>query len=286
MSWYERDFVFSGGAYITGWAAKFQLLGVLTATAACCFLGGLMTFRALARVIDNLLDDPETLQSIAMQREADDSSSEDGSDDDDRAAHDQAALIAASSGRAMNEEECVKLALQTQMKHYLKNMTAPTKLLYAAINAGDLRLATTALEQGAPVDDGVDFGAFHPPLGFAIEKSRPDIATLLLDRSADVNLCGKSGNSALFAAVHKSDAAMVRLLVARGADLFGLDRDGDSLVYCAALAGATEMVALLAALGAVVDPPFSEDDAPYARRPPGELGRQVRTHRADAISIT
>ena len=148
--------------------------------------------------------------------------------------------------------------------HLTMPMNHAPRLLYAAILTGNYYLADSALARGASPDGSMEDDTHTSPLCFAIERGRQYIATLLLDRGADMHLARgyliAEGDrptdqptvlSPIVVAVRSSNIVMVKELAGRGAAL--VDSDGLTLVCCAAERGDTAMVRVLAALGATVN---------------------------------
>ena len=85
-----------------------------------------------------------------------------------------------------------------------------------AIRRGDAASVTAQLDKGEDINERLG-GSGLTPLQIAASQGRLEIAKLLLDRGADVNIRRK-GTSALSQAVVAGDVEMTRLLLSRGAE--------------------------------------------------------------------
>jgi ankyrin repeat protein len=94
-----------------------------------------------------------------------------------------------------------------------------TPLLYAA-REGDLEVAELLIEHGIVPSP--------PSILTAVVNSRTEIARLLIDKGADVNVATPDGDTALHHAVAKKNAEMVGLLIESGANLNVKDRFGNT----------------------------------------------------------
>jgi ankyrin repeat protein len=131
--------------------------------------------------------------------------------------------------------------------------------LHVAAQYGHAKMATLLLEHGAAID-AKEVGGGTPlreaTLGLGPSGPRLEVATLLLDRGADVNAFEpQSGFTPLFYAVAGSstDAQMAELLVARGADVNAKAAAGDSVLQRAAYGGNRWVVEMLLEYGADVN---------------------------------
>ena len=96
-----------------------------------------------------------------------------------------------------------------------------SKLLADAVEKGDAAQVSRLLDTGSNPNavDKAGYATANSALMTAAANNRLDVARLLLDRGADVNLHNYSGRTALYEAVSKERSEMVRLLVHRGADV-------------------------------------------------------------------
>jgi ankyrin repeat protein len=80
-------------------------------------------------------------------------------------------------------------------------------------------VATLLLERGADVNEAIDTGpgAGYTCLMMVARNARPDLAEFLLSNGADINASAKDGSTALSLAMAENDAQMVALLKANGA---------------------------------------------------------------------
>lgn len=113
-----------------------------------------------------------------------------------------------------------------------------------AIARGDAAEIARLVDQGSDLDES--YGAAHfTPLEFAVQRRRPEIVKLLLEKGSDVN-ARKNGTSALTQAAINGDLEMVELLLAHGAEATSRD---------AALASGPDKAAIAARLNAARSSP-------------------------------
>ncbi len=88
------------------------------------------------------------------------------------------------------------------------------------------------------------------PLHQAILRKKPEIAALLLENGADLNLPDAANRTPLHLAVERADVAMVKILLARHPDLTKRDRTGWTPLHHAAAKNQVEIARLLLDAGA------------------------------------
>lgn len=98
------------------------------------------------------------------------------------------------------------------------------------------------------------------PLSHAARDEDVEMATMLLDRGADVNLVDEMGWTPLMVAAEGGLEAMGSLLLDRGANPNACSEDGDTPLLLAARAGCVELVAKLLDLGA---DPEAQDESEH-----------------------
>ncbi|KAH6628296.1 hypothetical protein F5144DRAFT_303722 [Chaetomium tenue] len=102
-------------------------------------------------------------------------------------------------------------------------------------------MATLLLEKGADIAQGDKDG--RTPLSYAAEMGHRDMVTLLLENGADIEQQDKGGRGPLSHAIGHLD--MTRLLLEKGADIAQRDRQGRTPVSYAAELGDLDTVTLL-----------------------------------------
>jgi len=85
-----------------------------------------------------------------------------------------------------------------------------------------------------------------------------EVASILLDGGANVNLQDRNGWTALMVASHLGYTDIVKLLLGRGADVNLKNRNGESALMRAIVAGAVEVVTMLLGEGSDVDLPTKD----------------------------
>lgn len=157
-------------------------------------------------------------------------------------------LAAALPAFAAEPERCQELARQFQTTKPEISATEVSLMLFSAVDANCIALATQLLEFGASVDARDRFGA--KPLSHAARFGHLEMTDLLLSRGASVNARNLAGATALYFAAERGHAAVVRRLIERGAEVGLAGRSGISPVAAAAYVGNDAIVEALLAQGA------------------------------------
>ena len=129
------------------------------------------------------------------------------------------------------------------------NLSTNARLLVAARNADEAALKRE-IANGAAIDSRNRLG--ESTLVIVLKKDRPDLAVLVLDAGADVNLAAVNGITPLMAAAYGGYDDIVKRLLAKGANVAAVDRLGKNAMTYAAGEGRTAVVVTLLAAG--VDP--------------------------------
>lgn len=123
--------------------------------------------------------------------------------------------------------------------------------LLDAVSAGDREVARLLLERGAHVDVKGPEG--RTPLGIAALRGHVHMVRLLLQAGADIDARGDNGNTPLLDAVQLDRLGVVRVLLAFQPDLRRPNREGLPAVALAAREGHTATLAALLDHGADMD---------------------------------
>ena len=107
---------------------------------------------------------------------------------------------------------------------YYESSSGFTPLTIACYN-GNLEVATTLANQVRDINVNSTSGT---PLMAAVFKNYVNIAKMLLDLDADVNIADSNGNSALHFAVRFAYLDLIKLLVSNGANINLKDNRGSS----------------------------------------------------------
>jgi cytochrome c len=142
----------------------------------------------------------------------------------------------------------------------LTTVAAQASEIHDAAKKGDLAAIAALLEAGADVNDTDGVAS---PLTYALIKSHPEAAKLLVAHGADVNAASKMGGSPLMIAVTKGQPGMVELLLANGADP-NMAPGKQSPIHAAAKQGCLDCVIALVKAGAEVNARTSDG---FARTP-------------------
>ena len=119
--------------------------------------------------------------------------------------------------------------LAAQIEVIPESELSPGARFAVAIEDGDLEKVRGYLDAGVPADTKIEYGdSFETPLMKAAREGTDDIAKLLLERGADVNLKDGDGSTALNDAVDRGHLSLVALLLAAKADPNTINKYGQS----------------------------------------------------------
>jgi len=133
--------------------------------------------------------------------------------------------------------------------------------LFKAIRSGKVQAVRVALAAGAdPNAQQVEHAAGEPgiddsgpvltALSATLTNGHVDVARVLIDAGADLNLPDGDGCRPLDVAILYAGRAAVRLLIERGAEVNYIRQDGDTALMAAAGVGSAAMVEMFLAAGA------------------------------------
>ncbi|KAG6618821.1 TKL protein kinase [Phytophthora cinnamomi] len=105
------------------------------------------------------------------------------------------------------------------------------------------------LKAGVNIANGIGW----TPLIIASQRGHVDITTLLLEKGVDVNMTTSGGRTALALAADEGHLEVVRLLLSHGADVNASDAENQTALMKAANRGNGEIVRLLLDNGAAID---------------------------------
>ena len=150
-------------------------------------------------------------------------------------------------------------------------------LLNFAVAFGmDCSFIEEVIERGADVNGGIEGEGYSGySLAIAIDSGFFDIATLLLEKGADITLDGKEGDDYLLnAVINGAPSSLVSSLIQKGASPDASDAEGKTALYHAITGGQWETASLLAEAGADISklsPEITDSyryatsqDAPYS----------------------
>ena len=130
--------------------------------------------------------------------------------------------------------------------------------MHDAISKNNVEIAKLLIEHGADVNvtDILD----NTPLDDAISKNNTEIAKLLIEYGADINVKGDYGKTPLHDAISKNNVEIAKLLIEHGADVNVKDYIGYTLLGYAVSNNNAEIVKLLIEHGANVNVKNNGDD--------------------------
>jgi ankyrin repeat protein len=127
--------------------------------------------------------------------------------------------------------------------------------LHLAASYGFVNVAEILLDNRADINMAANGGHGDTPLHLAVSCGQPAVAELLVSRSADVNRPNAEGRTVLMVAAARGHSGLVRLLVSAGADVTAVDRAGNTALLLHAASPTSnlvpEIVSLLLAPGVV-----------------------------------
>ncbi len=110
--------------------------------------------------------------------------------------------------------------------------------LMSASRRGDLAIMTALIDAGADVNRQDRWVNGWTPMLHALHKQQRKAVALLLERGANPNQSGWSGETPIMFAVLDNDTASMSLLLARGAQANARSRSGESALDIAVAGGA------------------------------------------------
>jgi len=134
----------------------------------------------------------------------------------------------------------------------LDRSNGDTQQLITAVEKNDVRTVKELLEYDVNVDSDIDWEG-KSLLQYGAEHNQVEIARLLLEKGANVNLKNKRGETALHLAVLKSNFELARIVIENGADVNLRNYEGYSALHAAAATFNEEMVKMLIDSGANVN---------------------------------
>jgi uncharacterized protein len=138
------------------------------------------------------------------------------------------------------------LASSAQIEVIPESELSPGARFAVAIEDGDLEKVRGYLNAGVPADTKIEYGeSFETPLMKAAREGTDDIAKLLLERGAKVNMKDGDGSTALNDAVDRGHLSMVDLLLAAKADPNTVNKYMQSPLSNAIAAGNAEIAEAL-----------------------------------------
>ncbi|KAM8856304.1 protein TANC1-like isoform 2-T3 [Spinachia spinachia] len=165
----------------------------------------------------------------------------------------QQALIAASS---MGHTQVVRGLLALTNEHAVQIDSHDTlwgeTALTAAAGRGKTEVCTFLLEQAAAVVQQVNRRGVSP-LFCAVRQGHWQIAEMLLEHGADINISDKQGRTLLMVAACEGHLSTVEFLLSKGASLTSMDKEGLTPLSWACLKGHKNVVQFLVEKGAVID---------------------------------
>ncbi|WQF77225.1 Putative ankyrin repeat-containing domain superfamily [Colletotrichum destructivum] len=131
--------------------------------------------------------------------------------------------------------------------------------LHVAISMRSTPMTEFLSDQGAYLDRRVNE---HTALTYAIATACPDIAEVLIDAGADVDLPSSKGNFPLLAAAAAGDLLTMKLLLSRGAKYDAAGSEGYLPIHMAAHKNRVEVLQLLFKAGSPIDPTTEHGETP------------------------
>ena len=103
----------------------------------------------------------------------------------------------------------------------------PTVGIWRDARMGDIKAAERRIAHGADVDE-LDSVFLLPPLAWAVLYGQTELAKLLIDYGADVNMKDGTGNRPLHTAVFMGETEAAKLLIKNGAEIGAKNHNGQT----------------------------------------------------------
>ena len=125
--------------------------------------------------------------------------------------------------------------------------------IHSAVQKGDIEKIKTLLEQNPGLINAKDTRQGLTPLHWAAYIGKKDVATLLIEKGADVNVTGQFNDTPLHYSILGSHKSVAEFLISKGAYVNSRFADGKTSLHFAVSMGKTDMVKMLIENGADID---------------------------------
>jgi len=142
--------------------------------------------------------------------------------------------------------------LKVLSEEFKKKKMPPESPLLRASKKGHIKSVRKALVEGADVSQAHPVTGMTPLLA-ALRYGHEDVAKLLLDQGAPVNVNDLMGFTPLMYAISNNDHGLAGLILAKGADMNAVSKQGLSAVSCAVTSGNAELINRLVSYGANIN---------------------------------
>jgi uncharacterized protein len=157
-------------------------------------------------------------------------------------------LGVSASGTALAAKETTKAPVTGAAS--VEAPKAPAAKLIAAAKKGDVEAVKKQLKKGIKVDATTDELDAYTALGWAAYYGHKDVAELLLEEGASIDVQNLSGYTPLMAAAQTGHNRLVRFLLEKGANPNMATKNGDTALIYASMFGNAETVQALLEKGA------------------------------------
>ncbi len=150
--------------------------------------------------------------------------------------------------------------------------------LYLAIIENKEDAVNTLIQLGADVNKRrPGIGEDSTPLHSAAAMGVLNIAKMLIDAGADINLEDRIGHTPLIRAIVNYNIDMVKLLIANGANINTLTRNNESPLYIAATRNNPEIIKLLISQPSLQNPKLHDGMTVIDMAREGRFSRKINT---------
>jgi ankyrin repeat protein len=165
-------------------------------------------------------------------------------------------IAAAENGRLSNVDRLIEYGADIEVR-----LPSRKTALHVAISRRNVALTKLLADRGAYLDQRFND---HTALTFAIFTACTDIAKILIESGADVNLPSATGTFPLLSAVATGNLKIVEALISRGATVENASPSGYTPLHMAAHKNRLEILPILMQAGSPLDPINDQGETPLA----------------------